>query len=115
QAANRSVISASKVAAVRSFDLNHTRAEIGELSRRERYGDRLLQSDDKNSAEWRRHAAHHSTGPQCRTEPRRKAFLRGVNFAGRFKILSTTNHPQQIECYRMSRSARDPGGGTGRT
>ena len=42
----RTVIGPRRIAAVRTFDLDHVGAKVGELARAERAGDRLLERDD---------------------------------------------------------------------
>src|SRR5688500_13015885 len=46
KAVDGAVVGARRVAAVRALDLDHTRAELGELARRERPGDDLLERHD---------------------------------------------------------------------
>jgi hypothetical protein len=45
----RPVIAAGEVASARSLDLDHARAEVGELPGGERRGDGLLQGDDEDA------------------------------------------------------------------
>ena len=46
------VVAAREVAAVGPLDLDHARAEVGELPRRERRGDGLLEGDDGDAFQW---------------------------------------------------------------
>ena len=56
QALDRMVVVARRVAAVGPLDLDHARAELGELARAERPGDDLLECDDRDSVERPLHA-----------------------------------------------------------
>ena len=49
---HRDVVRAREVTPVRSLDLDDTRAEVGELPRRERTGDSLFDRDNSDALEW---------------------------------------------------------------
>ena len=51
EAADALVVGAREVADAGSLDLDHARAEVGELARRERRGDRVLERDDGDAGE----------------------------------------------------------------
>ena len=53
QSADGLVVAAREVPAVGPLDLDHARAEVGELARRERRGDRLLDRHDGDALQWR--------------------------------------------------------------
>ena len=50
---DRLVVVAREIADFRALDLDHARAEIGELARSERRGDRLLERNDGDAFEWK--------------------------------------------------------------
>ena len=53
QPAHRRVVRAGEVARAGALDFDHARAEIGQLTRRKRDGNRLLERDDNDAAQGR--------------------------------------------------------------
>ncbi len=66
QAAHALVVAAREVADAGPLDLDHARAEIGQLSRRERRRDRVLERDDGDAFE-----GSHRLFPHCDRPPSR--------------------------------------------
>src|SRR5207237_4819755 len=57
-AAHAFVVGTREIAAARTLDLDHARAEIGKLTRTKRRGDRVLERNDGHTVEGRQVALH---------------------------------------------------------
>ena len=76
QALHRAVVAARGVADAGALDLDHARAELGELARGERPGDDLLERDYGDAFERPHVEAHREAGERQAGQPRAPGFAR---------------------------------------